>query len=111
MIDREDHAPGHDFGLKGSIISRMVEVLKRYPDVDEAILYGSRAKKTHRPGSDIDIVLKGESLNLKIINSISLELENLLLPYKFDLSIYHRISNPELIDHIKRVGQTIYKRT
>jgi predicted nucleotidyltransferase len=89
----------------------MIDVFKKYPSVEEAILYGSRAKETHKPGSDIDLALKGESLDLRTINSISLELEGLLLPYTFDLSIYHRINSPELIEHIHRVGKTLYKRS
>ncbi len=98
------------FGLKESVISRIIEVFKKHPGIDEVILYGSRAKGEHRPGSDIDLVVKDDHLNLHSINKISLELENLLLPYMFDISMYHRIDNPDLIEHIKRVGITIYKK-
>lgn len=30
--------------------------------------------------------------------------------YKFDVSIYDKISNAEFLDHINRVGKEIYKR-
>ena len=72
-------------------------------------MYGSRAKGNYKPGSDIDLTLKGKELNLKLLNKISLELDDLLLPYTFDLSIYHHIKQPDLIDHIVRVGKVFYK--
>jgi uncharacterized protein len=37
---------------------------------------------------------------LKIEN----EIDDLLLPYKVDLSLFHQIDNPSLIEHIQRVG-------
>ena len=36
------------------------------------------------------------------------ELDDLLLPYKIDLSLHHALDNPELIDHIRRVGLVFY---
>lgn len=79
--------------------------------VDEAILYGSRAKGDYKPGSDIDLALKGEKLDLKELNRIALALDDLFLPYTFDLSIYHRIDNPDLLEHIARVGRIFYRKS
>ncbi len=56
--------------------------------LEEAILYGSRAKDTYKPGSDIDLTLKGQELDISVMNKISIKLDDLLLPYTFDLSIY-----------------------
>jgi predicted nucleotidyltransferase len=72
--------------------------------VEEAILYGSRAMGNFRPGSDIDLTVKGQGLDLEMLNKISLALDELLLPYTFDISLFHQIKNQDLIDHIKRVG-------
>ena len=79
-------------------------------EVDEAVLYGSRAKGNYKPGSDIDLTLKGEKLNLKLLNKISNDLDDLPMPYTIDVSIYHLIENSELIEHIKRVGKIFYKK-
>ncbi len=98
------------YGLDDAVISRLQALFRRYPDVDEVILYGSRAKGTYREGSDIDFTLLGKNLSLKIIYAIEEEIEELLLPYSFDLSLFEQIDNPELIDHIKRVGKVFYKR-
>ena len=37
------------------------------------------------------------------------ELEELYLPYTFDISIFKQIDNKNLIDHINRVGVVFYK--
>ena len=77
----------------------------------EAILYGSRAKGDFQPGSDIDLTLKGEVLTLKDIAEIKTTLDDLLLPYLFDISIFEHIDNPDLLEHIQRAGISIYKRS
>ncbi len=75
------------------------------------ILYGSRAKGTHKTGSDIDLTLFGEEdLTLDILYRIMEDLDNLLLPYTFDLSIFNHISDKDMISHIRRVGCTFYKQ-
>jgi type I restriction enzyme S subunit len=53
-------------------------------------------------------VLEGKQLNLRQLSNISLKLDDLLLPYKFDISIYHQIDNNDLLEHINRVGVDLY---
>ena len=96
------------YGLTNSAITAIQSVLKKHPKVSKAILYGSRAKGNYRPASDIDMTLQGEQLNYAELVKIDNELDDLLLPYTIDLSIYQSIENPDLIDHIKRVGQVFY---
>jgi len=98
------------FGLKESVIQRIQNVFAAFPELDEAVLYGSRAKGNYRPGSDIDLTLKGEHINLSVLNKISSQLDDLLLPYTFDLSVYRSIDNLALIDHISRAGVSFYKK-
>ncbi len=97
------------YGLKKESIEKVNRIFAQYDKVEEVILYGSRAKGNYKPGSDIDLTLKGKELNLKLLNKISLELDDLLLPYTFDLSIYNHIKQADLIDHIVRVGKVFYK--
>ena len=78
-------------GLKKETIEKISEIFKRYDEIEEIILYGSRAKGNFKPGSDIDLTLIGKGLNLTVLNKISLELDDLLLPYQIDLSIFDRI--------------------
>jgi len=99
------------YGLKEQVIDQIIAVLAGFPQVEEAILYGSRAMGNFKPGSDIDLALKGNLLNLHVLNSISRLLNNLSIPYTVDLSIYHRIDNTDLLDHINRVGVVLYQKS
>ncbi len=99
----------NDFGLNPVDLNKILDVFDRYAVIEEVVLYGSRAKGNYRPGSDIDLTLKGSEINLRILNRISNELDDLLLPYCFDLSIFTQIENKDLIDHVHRVGVTIYQ--
>jgi predicted nucleotidyltransferase len=96
------------YGLETEDVERIIAVIALFPGVERAILYGSRAKGTYREGSDIDICLSGRDLNLSVVNTIMQSIYDLNLPYFFDFSIYHRISDPSLLEHINRAGITLF---
>jgi predicted nucleotidyltransferase len=97
------------FGLKPHTISAIQNVFARHPEVKKAVLYGSRAKGTHRPGSDIDLTLFGVALTYTQLDRIETEIDDLLLPYTVDLSLHTQIDNADLLEHIQRVGQLFYQ--
>jgi predicted nucleotidyltransferase len=98
------------YGLREQTIESICEVLAKHPAVEKAVLYGSRALGNYKPGSDIDLTLLGESLTSEELGSIDEELDDLLLPYQIDLSIFHRIENGNLRDHIERIGVDFFRR-
>ncbi len=98
------------FGLKEATINQISSVFSSYPTVDKAIIYGSRSKGNYRNGSDIDLTLIGSALTYDQLNQIETQLDDLLLPYCIDLSLFNQIDNLDLIDHINRVGQVFYLR-
>lgn len=98
------------YGLNSQAVTRIQTVLSHYPEVEKAVLYGSRAKGNYHPGSDIDLTLLGDTVDQHIVSRIAEELDDLLLPYRIDLSIFRRIRHPELLEHIRRVGVIFYKR-
>jgi predicted nucleotidyltransferase len=98
------------FGLKDSTVERIREVLAMHPEVEKAVLYGSRAKGNYKNGSDIDLTLHGDGLTLKTLNKIANELDDLMLPYQIDLSIYSDITDEGMLGHIGRVGVVFYER-
>ncbi len=100
-----------NFGLKTATIQAIQEVFKLHHEVEKAILYGSRAIGNYRPGSDIDLTLAGEKLSLTMLQKIEDELDDLLLPYKIDLSLHKQIENKELLEHIERVGKVFFERS
>lgn len=97
-----------EIGVEEGVISRIREIFRAHEEVEEVVLYGSRAMGNYKPFSDFDLTMKGSKLTLTIQQKIESELEELMLPYTFDLSIFHKISNQDLIDHITRVGKKFY---
>ncbi len=98
----------NDFGLSEETIEKMHHVFKNHPTIQKAVLYGSRALGTYRPNSDIDLTLIGENLTFTEQLEIDNELDDLLLPYQIDLSLFHHIDHKGLIEHIERVGKTFF---
>lgn len=98
-------------GLSLSTVEKIRAVLARYPQVEQAILYGSRAKGNYKHGSDIDLTLRGGAeLTLRVLYRILDDLDELLLPYTIDLSIWNDIGDPDVLAHIRRVGVLFYQK-
>lgn len=98
-----------DFGLQPGDLKSICSVLAKEPTVEKAILFGSRAKGNYRPGSDVDIALKGKNLSAQTVTDVSFQLnEETIMPYKFDVLHYHRINEPTLLEHIDRAGIVFY---
>jgi predicted nucleotidyltransferase len=99
------------YGLPQSAIQKICDVLSHYPQVERATLYGSRAKGNYKNGSDIDLTLHGTELTLSVIYRILDDLDDLLLPYTIDLSIFNDIGDIDVLEHIQRVGVTFYDKS
>ncbi len=98
------------YGLDDNVIEKICSVFARFPALEKAVLYGSRAKGNYRDGSDIDLTFYGDALTQNDVGDIADALDDLLLPYMFDLSIFETLNHAELRDHINRVGIEFYKR-
>lgn len=96
------------FGLKQKTIDQINAVFEQHPQIEKVIIYGSRAKGNYRTGSDIDLTVFSNTTDLNFLHKIENELDDLLLPYMIDLSIYSQIQNQDLKDHIDRIGQIFY---
>ena len=97
------------FGLKSEHIDAINQCFEKYPEIDHVIIYGSRAKATYRYNSDIDLTLVG-NLSFQQLLKLENELDDLLLPYKIDLSLKSTITSDNLIEHIDRVGKVFYDK-
>ena len=99
------------FGLKTKDLNQITAIIRTFPEVTQAIIFGSRAMGNHKNGSDVDIVLKGTLINDKIVTQINYQLnEVLLLPYFFDVVHFESIENQDLVEHINQYGQVFFKR-
>ncbi|HHE64816.1 MAG TPA: nucleotidyltransferase domain-containing protein [Bacteroidetes bacterium] len=97
-----------NYGLKEKVIKKINLVFSNYPKIEKAILYGSRAKGNFTNGSDIDLTLIGNDLEFNDLLKILSDIDQLMLPYKFDICLSKSITDIELLDHIKRVGKYFY---
>ncbi|MCP9931114.1 nucleotidyltransferase domain-containing protein [Cyanobium sp. AMD-g] len=111
MISGAPLASAQAIGLPESAMAAIRRVLATYPEVESAILYGSRALGRHRPASDIDLTLTGHAISNATLARIDADLDDLLLPWLIDLSALAAIRHPALLDHIQRAGVLLYQRS
>lgn len=93
--------------LSAHELSLLRSVFRRHPEVVAVRLFGSRAKGTHHAQSDVDLVVDGAVDPLQA-EAIAAELDELPLPYQFEIQAWNHISHPELREHIERVGVRLF---
>jgi predicted nucleotidyltransferase len=96
------------FGLSPRIAGLVRQILAAFPEVEKAVIYGSRAKGTYKPGSDIDLTLFGDGLTSDILGRIASRLDDSPIPHTVDLSLYAELNHAKLREHIDRVGVVFY---
>ena len=100
-----------NLGLQARDWESIEAILSQHPEVEEAIVFGSRAKGNYSTGSDVDIALKGETLDPRIISSIAYQLnEETNMPYRFDVVNYHTVQSESLLHHVDRVGIIVFQK-
>ena len=98
------------YGLTERDIQTLFGIFDDFREVKNVYLYGSRAKGTHKPGSDIDLAIMDEDIPPETIRAVKAELEESNLPYYVDLTNFASLLHKELAEHIRRVGIPFYKR-
>ena len=99
------------YGLSAQTLQKIRDVFVRYSQVEEVVLYGSRARGDYKNGSDIDLTLRGgNELTHTLLSRIANDLDDQLLPYTIDLCIFENIRNPEMVEQIERMGVALYKK-
>jgi predicted nucleotidyltransferase len=97
------------YGIEHDIWEKIISVLKAESKITSIILFGSRAKGNFQNGSDIDIALKGHELKFDDIQNLRITLDELNLPWEIDVQNYDTINDPDVKEHIDRVGIKINK--
>jgi predicted nucleotidyltransferase len=95
------------FGLTANALELIRGVFRRHPQIRRAVVFGSRAMGCFENNSDIDLALWGD-LDLESIGRIASELDELPLPYTFDVKAYESIHHVPLRRHIDEFGKTLY---
>lgn len=99
-----------EFGLNDQEVSALRDAFAAFPEVEEAIIYGSRARGTNRDSSDIDITLKGNALTYLQLALLDAQIDDLYLPYFVDLSLFSKLRNEDLLESINRKGKVLYRK-
>ena len=95
-------------GLSPKELEILKNVFKKFDDIKEVILFGSRALGTHKTASDIDLAIKG-NVDINTLSKLKYTIEeDTNLPYFFDVVIYDNLENMELKKHIDEFGRVIY---
>lgn len=98
------------FGLSDRDMKTLRDIFKKYPDVKNVFVFGSRAKGTYKQGSDIDLAIMNEGITDTYIRKMKSDFEDSSLPYIVDLVNYPTLKHPELKHHIDRVGVPLLQK-
>jgi predicted nucleotidyltransferase len=104
-----DSAPTQ-FGLSKMQLQLILGVINNFEEIEKALIFGSRATEKYKPGSDIDLALIGDKLTSLLINRVSSALDDLPLPFMFDVINYHELNNQLLKKRIDDEGKLLYER-
>jgi uncharacterized protein len=95
------------YGLPDDATQSLKKIFMQDSRIKNVWLYGSRATGKQKPASDIDLCIEGANLSLTDLHALENEIDDLLLPWKIDLSLIHQIDNPALLKRITDVGINI----
>jgi predicted nucleotidyltransferase len=93
-------------------LKHIIASVQAFPEISSVVLFGSRAKGTQKPASDVDLTIKGESITYETTVRLADVLnEEKPLPYFFDVLHYESINDTQLVEHIDRVGVLLYVKS
>ncbi len=99
-----------NIGLSAFDKESIIKIFSSNKRIEKVFLFGSRAKGNFRPGSDIDLAVSGNNLSLNDILDLSIELDTLELPYKFDIILLKKVKEKALLEHINRLGIVLFEK-
>ena len=98
------------FGFKQRDLDCLQDTFRQFPEIEQVVIFGSRAKGNSKSGSDIDLALKGDDITDETVLRLRALLEELPLPYFFDILDYAAVENRDIRNHIDRVGEILYQK-
>lgn len=96
------------FGLNERDMKTIQSILLLFPEFKQIKLFGSRAKGSNKPGSDIDLAIMDEGINESRIMKLKEAFDESSLPYHVDILHYPSLTQEALKEHINRVGVSIF---
>lgn len=101
----------NSYGIYDKSYSLILEALSKFPEIEKAVIFGSRAMGNHKKGSDIDIAIFGKDINFETTSRLHGQLNEILpIPYFSDVVNFNTIDNKELKNHILEKGIIFYRK-
>ena len=101
----------NNFGLPERDLNLIIQAIIKFPEIEKAIIFGSRATGNYKKGSDIDIAITGKDISLNTSTKLSYQVnEELPIPYFVDILDYKTLENQKLKEHIDEFGQVFYNK-
>ena len=97
------------YGLSAEEQDDIDSIFKKYIEIEEVILFGSRAMNTFTTISDIDFAVKGKTVS-SIIGALKSDFDSSSIIYEVDVVNYHNISSEALLEHIRKFGKVFYRK-
>ena len=100
----------NNYGISKRSFDLLLKTFESFPEIDQVLLFGSRAKGNYKTGSDVDLAIKGKKVGPDLIFKLkSIFNERLPIPYEVDVVGYDNLGHESLKEHIERVGIVIYR--
>ncbi len=98
------------FGLNKNQLKLILKLIESFPQIEKVFIFGSRAAGTNHVGSDIDLAVVGHQITREMLNRFSSSLDDLPLPFMFDVVDYNKIKNANLKQNIDSKGKLLFER-
>ena len=98
------------YGLTDKSYHELLQILASIPEIEEALIFGSRARGDYWRASDVDLSIKGKDFDRHTLARLNDKLYNSHIPLFFDTHIYANIQNPQFKASVDRDGKVLYRR-
>ena len=96
------------FGLEQNILDKIIAVLRDHPNIERAVIYGSRALGTFKPQSDIDLAVFASRMDVGEFARLRFEINELPIVFKMDVVHVEGLENESLRAKIVAQGFEIF---
>jgi proline iminopeptidase len=98
------------FGLSGDVRSDLSSVFRRFAEIQQVRIFGSRASGHYSSGSDIDLAVLAPTMTTDRFTQLWNDIDALPLVFKIDLLHWDTLENPVLKEKIMSEGLLFYAR-
>jgi len=89
------------------LLAQIKKCADNYPNIYKIVLFGSRARGDYRVNSDIDLAIFSKGSNSLEMAKFTNDIEDLDTLFKFDIVFITPVTDPRLLDNVKKEGVVI----